>query len=122
MKSCLTIVSLMAVMLVAGESRGQAGFAASELNRLSSVSNPAAYSADRIRANVINSALPRSGLGNFGGGSVSNVLGRSNKPFASISRGPSVTPYLALDNPFTSTATSYYTQIRPQIEQQRVNQ
>jgi hypothetical protein len=116
------ILSLSAAILIAGESQAQTGFAASELNRLQTASSPAAYSASRIRNSSMTVALPRTGLGQFNSGVASNVFGRANKPFSSISKGPSVTPYLALDNPFTSPATSYYTQIRPQMEQQQINQ
>lgn len=122
MKFGLAILSLTVVLLVADTSRAQSSFGAAELNRLKSTTSTAQFSTDRIRSNALNSALPRSGLGQFNTGVASNAFGRANKPFASISKGPSVTPYLALDNPFTSPATSYYTQIRPQLEQQRINQ
>jgi hypothetical protein len=121
MKFGLTIVTLAVAVLAAGESRAQTGFAAAEISRLSTSANAATYSADRIRKNATTAPVLRSGLGHYSPGAVSN-FGRASKPFSSISKGPSVTPYLALDNPFTSPATSYYTQIRPQMEQQRVNQ
>jgi hypothetical protein len=118
------VVALFALAAVA-ECFGQAagGFAASEVNRLRGDSNPASFSADRIRSSVINSSVPRYSFAGVTGGVNQNVFGGTpNKPFSSISRGPSVTPYLAFDQPFSNTATSYYTQIRPQLEQQRVNQ
>ncbi len=122
MKFNVAILSVAALTLMAGQSRAQTGFAATEVNRLSQESNSANYSSERIRSAIINNAVPRFGTSGVTTGTIGNALGRANKPFSSISRGPSVTPYLALDNPFTSSATSYYTQIRPQIEQQRVNQ
>jgi hypothetical protein len=41
-----------------------------------------------------------------------------------VNQGPSSSPYLGLlsDNPFTSTTTNYFNQVRPQIEQQKVNE
>ncbi len=122
MKLNLTIFVLAAALLTANEGRAQSGFAASEISRLQLPSSPANFTADRQRSQVMNNSVPRFGLANVNAGAVSNALGRANKPFSSISKGPSVTPYLALDNPFTSPATSYYTQIRPQMEQQRINQ
>jgi hypothetical protein len=122
MKFGISIITLAAAIFAASESRAQTGFAAAEINRLSTDSNPASYSANRIRNSAMNAPVPRSGLGQYSTGVTSNAFGRASKPFSSISKGPSVTPYLALDNPFTSPATSYYTQIRPQMEQQRVNQ
>ncbi|MBX3426316.1 MAG: hypothetical protein KF688_11605 [Pirellulales bacterium] len=44
------------------------------------------------------------------------------KPFSGANNSPSVTPYLSLSSPFSSTATNYYTQVRPQIDQQRAIQ
>jgi hypothetical protein len=123
MKIGFAILSITAALLVAHESRAQSGFAATEIGRLANSSNPAAYSASRLVTSAMTPPRPSGGLGHFNPGSVSTAaMGRANKPFSSISKGPSVTPYLALDNPFTSPATSYYTQIRPQLEQQRVNQ
>jgi hypothetical protein len=115
MKLLLTFAVVTWAMLVASQAQAQTGFAATEINRLSKVSNPANHSADRIRSNAITTAVPSYGFAGV------NALGRA-KPFSSISRGPSVTPYLALDQPFSNTATNYYTLIRPQLEQQRINQ
>ena len=47
---------------------------------------------------------------------------KKNKPFSSVSRGPSVTPYLGLTGLPTGGATNYYANVKPQLEQQRVNQ
>jgi len=122
MKFSITIVSLAAALLTAGDLRAQTGFASSEMSRLQSTSNPGNFTAEAMRSKVINQAVPRFGNSSLRVGAASTTLGRANKPFSSIAKGPSVTPYLALDNPFTSPATSYYTQIRPQMEQQRINQ
>jgi hypothetical protein len=111
MKPFMIIAAAASVVLAAGQCRAQSSFAVTEMNRLSRNSSPANFSADRIRQQAITAAVPQFG----------NALGRM-KPFSSISRGPSVTPYLALDQPFTNTATNYYTLIRPQLEQQRINQ
>ncbi|MCA9230493.1 MAG: hypothetical protein KDA57_07570 [Planctomycetales bacterium] len=45
----------------------------------------------------------------------------SSKPFSSISRAPTVSPYLALNNSFDQ-ASSYYTSVRPQQQQYQMNQ
>jgi len=45
----------------------------------------------------------------------------SSKPFSTISRSPTVTPYLALNNSFNQVS-DYYNIVRPQQEQRRVNQ
>ncbi len=45
----------------------------------------------------------------------------AQKPFSNVSRS-GVSPYLGLSAPFSSTAEQYYTQVRPQLQQQRVNE
>ena len=121
MKFSLTMLTVAAAMLISDEARAQSGgFASAEVNRLQAVARP--RTAESIRNSTVNSAVPRYSFSGVNPGLSLNALSRPNKPFSSISRGPSVTPYLALDNPFTSPATSYYTQIRPQMEQQRINQ
>ena len=44
-----------------------------------------------------------------------------NKPFSTISRGPTVSPYLALSNP-RGQVSDYFNIIKPQREQRRLNQ
>ncbi|NOZ40521.1 MAG: hypothetical protein GXP24_09880 [Planctomycetes bacterium] len=51
----------------------------------------------------------------------SSSLTLRKKPFSSISRGPSVSPYLALSAP-RAAASDYQTIIRPQQRKQRENQ
>jgi hypothetical protein len=124
MRSLIVLATVCGALITTGSAFGQAigGYATSEVNRLQGSSNPAAYSASRLRANVVNSSVPRYSFAGVTAGLNQNVLGTTSKPFSSIQRGPSVTPYLAFDQPFSNTATSYYTQIRPQLEQQRINQ
>lgn len=45
----------------------------------------------------------------------------ATKPFTGANSGGGVTPYLSLSSPFSSTATNYYTQVRPQLQQQQAN-
>jgi hypothetical protein len=123
MKTGFAILSIIAACVLANRAHAQSGFAGSEIDRLQRTSSSANYSASRLVNSATRVPRPVTGLGHFQPSGLSSAsMGRANKPFSSISRGPSVTPYLALDNPFTSPATSYYTQIRPQLDQQRINQ
>ncbi|TWU29929.1 hypothetical protein [Bythopirellula polymerisocia] len=46
-----------------------------------------------------------------------------NKPFQNIQRGPTVSPYLSLDMPETSTSLpNYYAYVRPQLQQRETNE
>jgi hypothetical protein len=50
-------------------------------------------------------------------------LGRpKSKPFSNFVGQGSVTPWLALSQPFTSPTTNYFSNVRPQLDQQRANQ
>jgi hypothetical protein len=122
MRLTLSVLAVLCVLLVASDSQAQSAYTRAEINRINSVSNPQSVanglSVDRIRAAAIGSAIPRG----VAPGLLNGALGRPNKPFSTISRGPSVTPYLALDQPFANSATNYYTLVRPQLEQQRINQ
>jgi len=51
----------------------------------------------------------------------STAAQRAPKPFSSISRGPAVSPYLALSDP-RSQASDFYNIIQPRREQRRMNQ
>jgi len=44
------------------------------------------------------------------------------KPFSSVQRGPTVTPYLDLSNPYTSTANSFYTNVSPRLAEERARE
>lgn len=87
------------------------------------------FTAQRNNQQILNQSVPRVGVAgvnqrNFTAG----LLGtggaaapqRSNKPFTRIDRGPTVSPYLSLSNPF-STATDYYNVVKPLQDQRRVN-
>lgn len=60
-------------------------------------------------------------MGALGGGSSAPRSNFSSKPFSNVSRSPAVSPYLGLSSAFNQ-ANSYYNTVRPQQEQQRVNQ
>ena len=45
-----------------------------------------------------------------------------SKPFSNFVGQGSVTPWLGLSQPFTSPTTNYFTNVRPQLDQQRANQ
>jgi hypothetical protein len=122
MKLFTACIVAVVALATAGESYAQTGYAKTEMNRINAVSNPNNYTSDRIRHQVISNSVAQVQTFGTRANVLAGALSRPNKPFSSISRGPSVTPYLALDQPFANTATQYYTQIRPQLEQQRINQ
>ncbi|HEX6961869.1 MAG TPA: hypothetical protein VF175_08390, partial [Lacipirellula sp.] len=123
MKRISAVVAAVIPLLIASQAQAQSGYAAKEINRIQSLNDSSTFSSNYIRESVYRNAGPRLGLSaTVSRNLFGNALNRPNKPFSSVSKGPSVTPYLALDQPFTNSATQYYTQIRPRQEQQRLNQ
>lgn len=125
MKRLVTALSLLAALAMASAATAQESsrYTQSLLNQYSFRNSAAAYSTDRIRNSVYNSVIPQFRYSNVNRGLFSGQMTKSSspKPFSSHQQGSSVSPYLALSSPFTSTATSYYTQVRPALEQQRTN-
>ncbi|MCA9261191.1 MAG: hypothetical protein KDA61_18375 [Planctomycetales bacterium] len=90
---------------------------------VTNVGNAARYGADAIRNRIYSEAVPQYWFSNVNRGMFqSSSTARRSKPFSSMQTGSSVSPYLGLSQPFTSSATNYYTQVRPQIEQQRAQE
>jgi hypothetical protein len=82
------------------------------------------YSSQRIRSNIYNKSVPQYTYNNLNRNLFqSSLTGRPlQKPFSNTGGGMGVSPYLGLSAPFSSTAEQYYTQVRPQLQQQRINQ
>lgn len=128
-----------ACLLLANQSTAKAqnnntGFAAAQLRGIQSANSISRHTVDNISRRVINQGIPRAGVAgvnrqNFSAGTGNAVLGNSgapgltgsSKPFSRIDRGPAVSPYLALSNPF-STPSDFYNIVRPLQNQERVNQ
>ena len=102
-----------------GTSYGQ-----SQLNGIYARNSTKVFTSDRVRANLYNRTVPQYGYSQVNRGLFSQSLTSrtAQKPFTGATSGGSVSPWLALSDPFTSTAHNYYTQVRPQLEQQRLNQ
>jgi hypothetical protein len=123
MKRVSALAAAFILVLTPSLARAQSGYAAQEINRIQTMNDSSQFSSSWIRDSAYRNAMPRMGLSaTVSRNLFGNALNRPNKPFSSVSKGPSVTPYLALDQPFTNSATQYYTQIRPRQEQQRLNQ
>jgi hypothetical protein len=87
-----------------------------------------AFSSNRFRSGVYNSAVPRYNYSSVNRNLFSGVVGAQptaarSKPFSQVQKGPSTSPYMGLvaDNPYTSTTSNYFNRVRPQIEQQQAN-
>lgn len=131
------ILGIAVVAAMASESMAQGSlYTTNQVNQFKTRSSASGFTSERMSKAVINSAVPRynfstvnqgalrGAIGPVGGRPAGSAIGSRPKPFANANTGPSTSPYLGLlsDTPFTSTTTNYFTKVRPQIEQQKMNE
>lgn len=101
-------------------------YAEGQLKSIQGRNSTKPYTIARQSTAVLNSSVTKSGVRGINQMGYSNLRSnqslspRSSKPFSMIDRGPTVSPYLQLDNPL-STASDYYNVVKPLQEQRRVN-
>lgn len=117
----LVVAGAMAMGLSAADAQTNSTYTNRQLSGIQRRNSAAAYTSQSLQNRVFSRAAPTYAFSNVNRNLFSAARGRQ-KPFSSVSTGPSVSPYLALSSPFSSTASNYYTQVRPQLEQQRINQ
>ncbi|MEN1681815.1 MAG: hypothetical protein AAGJ46_19720 [Planctomycetota bacterium] len=134
---CLAGVTALAASLVADSAMAQGGVAQQQINQFTARNDASQFTSSRYVAQARNRGVAvNNGFGggninpmasnrpasSFGGGGGSS-LPRS-KPFSSIQRRPSVSPYLGLFNTSfddQADALAYQTIVRPQLRQQQAN-
>ena len=126
MKMFMTAVALTVGLAVQAQAQQQPSYTQSQLNSIKNQSSASAYSTQRFKNQIFGSAVPQ-----FNFSSVNRNIFKGatsgpskSKPFSQVQRGPSTSPYMGLlsDNPFTSTTTNYFNHVRPQLEQQKMNE
>jgi hypothetical protein len=110
-------------------------YAASQLKNIQNRNSAKNFTSSRYNSQAIRQGIPTAGVAGVNlqrYANTSDILsgprrplvgsggGGMSKPFSRIDRGPTVSPYLALNNPF-STAEDYYNIVRPLQEQRRTN-
>jgi hypothetical protein len=104
----------------------QANYTQSQLNILKNQNSAAALTSDRMRSQVFNAAVPQYNFSSVNRGLFKGAMSgqTKSKPFSHVNQGANSSPYLGLlsDNPFTSTTTNYFNNVRPRIEQQKMNE
>jgi hypothetical protein len=99
----------------------QSVYTTNYMNSLSQNNSVSGFSTRQLQSRLINRTVPQYGFSTAN----RDVFGGSplTKPFKnSGGGGGGVSPWLALSSPFSSPTTNYYTQVRPQLDQQRANQ
>jgi len=131
MKRCLLLV-LLATASVGTASQGPCAFGQGNQslytrNQLASFTGPSSasyFSSRQISSNIYNRSVPQYNFSNVNRGLFNAPAAGApkSKPFANSVGQGSVSPWLALSQPFTSPTTNYYSNVRPQLDQQRMNQ
>jgi len=126
----LCVAALFAILLgvIAVEGWAQSGgkgFGSTSVDRLIRNNSASRFSVGNVQRTLRNRSAaivgtPGVNQRNFLGAS-SGLLSQRAKPFNSVTRGPTVSPYLALSAP-RAAASDYQRIIRPQQQQQRENQ
>lgn len=124
-KSFISLIAAVAIVCIQPSSSVQAqsgtkSYGTHLMQRQVSINSASQFSTSKIEQRLRNRSVrraynPASSLGSY------RPPASSSKPFSSISRGPSVTPYLALSNSFNQVS-DYYNIVRPQRQQQTANQ
>ncbi|RIK77456.1 MAG: hypothetical protein DCC67_12680 [Planctomycetota bacterium] len=131
MKATASVVAAVLALTAAHDTAGQAvgqSVGSSQVSAIMQRNSASAYSASQIQNSIINRALPRYGTPtNYNRGLLSNAFStrqQPQRPFSNVQRGTNVTPYIGLlsENPFNSPTTNYFALVRPQLEQQRMNE
>ena len=98
------------------------GYTKSLLNQQARGTKASYFSSENITARNQASLRPRAGVPGINRSTLPDFgASARTKPFTGVARGPTVSPYLALDRPFGSS-TDYHTIVRPLAEQQRQQQ
>jgi hypothetical protein len=123
------IIAVLGMLALAANARAQqqqqSVYTRNTLNNIYQNNSVRNYSSRQIFNSVLNRSVPQYSFSNVNRGLFSQTLNNSplgGKPFKNAGDNSSVSPWLALSSPFSSTANNYYTQVRPQLDQQRINQ
>jgi len=117
------VASLVLTSSLAQAQSGADNFGSSRVKNFANRAGSAQFSSSAIRNQFTNRSLSRDrrfsrpNLGSY----TPPSSGLSSKPFSSVTRRPTVSPYLALNNSFNQVS-DYYNIVRPQREQRQVNQ
>lgn len=120
-----TVVALTVCLAVQAQAQ-QTNFSQTQMNAIKNRNSGATYSSQNIKSQIFNRAVPQFGFSSVNRGLFKGAMsGQGNtKPFSHVNQGPNSSPYLGLlsDNPFTSTTTNYFNNVRPRLEQQKMNE
>ncbi|HYO25757.1 MAG TPA: hypothetical protein VEQ85_12510 [Lacipirellulaceae bacterium] len=118
----LGVVGSLLLAAEAAWAQKPVNYAENTLNSIYANNSARGFSSERIRNNIYNRTVPTYNFSSANRGLFNSGGATRSKPFTGLGGGSSVSPWLALTEPFTSSANNYYTNVRPQLDQQRINQ
>ena len=126
--SAIALALLFCLVFVSdgwAQSATNSSYGSTVVRNLQSTNSASRFSTKNIQNRLMNQSVVRPGITGINRknflGSSSSVFSQPTKPFAGVSRGPTVSPYLALSS-LRSSGSDYQTIIRPQQQKQRENQ
>jgi hypothetical protein len=126
MKRLTMLSALLALCVTASDAAAQNSYLQNITNVWRNRNTAAGFTSDMMRYRTINRAVPQYTYSNVNRGvlSVAQSPRPTQKPFSSYNRSSGLSPYMGMlaSNPFTSTTDNYFSVVRPQIEQQKINE
>lgn len=120
LRGAILALNLISVSAALAQSGGSV-YTQTNLNVIQRRNSAANFSTQQIKSNLYRRTVPQYAYNTLNRNLFSSQLNGGQKPFSGVQRG-GVSPYLGLSAPFSSTAEQYYTQVRPQLQQQRAAQ
>ena len=115
------IVLAVLVCVSSSQQTAAQGYTDALLRQIQSRNSVSQYSSRRFQNQATSRAVGRIGVAGINARPYNSSAKRRSKPFSSLDRGPSVSPYLALSNSFNQVS-DYYNIVRPQQDFQRARE
>ncbi len=117
------LLSFAWTAMVACSAQAQSGYTSTQLRSYQNQNSASNYSADTIRQRLLSRSVTNAGVSGVNRRSYLSSTGpsRKTKPFSSLKRGPTVSPYLSLSGSLNGVS-DYYNVVRPQQQRRRENE
>jgi hypothetical protein len=128
MKNMMMAFAIVACGAMQASAQQSLNYGQTQANAIRGSNSASVYSSNRLRTSIYSSAVPQYNYSSVNRGLFKGAMGSAptaarSKPFSQVQRGQNSSPYMGLiaDNPFTSTTTNYFNNVRPKLEQQKMN-
>jgi hypothetical protein len=127
MKLFAILSVMLSLVVIASDAAAQGVYLEKTLGGLKNRNTASGFTSDMMKNRTINRSVPQYSFSTVNQNmfrSASTSSRPAQKPFSSFNRSSGLTPYMGLlaSNPFTSTTDNYFSVVRPQIEQQKINE